>query len=214
MKKVALQVLFFFATAASALGNGNVVGNGGNVGQCEAGGRWKLLDLIEAGRDRGFHYTQLERYRGQNWERAFTAIVARYLRPAPATQRRLLELFRHRRAQMNFVKNGLPLYSSGSLDGTCRVQQAAIQYTGSVLSGSAVDLQISAPVWSVLDSDQRAALLLHEYLISTRLFEDGGCVTGEVRGLVAFVLSDEALAMAPGDWQIVFGRQCSDFPSL
>lgn len=197
------------ALAVPALG-GYDFGNGGMVIRCGSadGPPAALLDVHEGSR-RGATYRHLGSVRGQPLERAFARILRSHFGRAPEIERLFAEWFARRSTEIEFVRG--PVHSPrnpGSIEapvGCRRVQAAAQRIRHPVTPGAPQEIRIDREIWNALPTDQRAALLVHEYMIRWNYFVDS-TRPREVIGQVSYLLSDRALADDDARWFLAFAN--------
>lgn len=202
MKRLFVLVMIFgFATAAHA---GYDFGNGGMGVFCTKASpeTATLLDVFEGAR-RGLTYRHLRSLRSLTVDQAFDRILRTHLRRAPDISN-LFSAWSSRRAdEIEFARGPVEsLRNPGSIAnlGDCRRIQIAAQWIHFPLSLKAPQkILIDRAPWSLLPSDQRAALLFHEYMIRWGHVAGAGCVR-DVIGQVAYLLSDRALSDEDARW--------------
>jgi hypothetical protein len=220
---ILLQIILSL-NLAHARNNGNVVGNGGNTVTCPQSvatseifsRQMTVLDLLEGQLLQSHSYKKLAGFRGQSLEQAFPQAVRMFLPYALWERGQFIGRFALRAQQMHFSPNDLPALSSISFYAQslgCTIQQAAIQY-GSAQPIPVEDLylDVSAKIWNAMQTDQKIALLFHEYLLKDRLLMQGGCAVNNIREITGFILSDEAGAVSQSDWQYETNQSCMQDP--
>lgn len=191
-------------------GNGYVVGNGGNTVTCPPSVSGEIfsqqtavLDVFEGKFGQGLSYTKLVSFRSQPLEIAFPKAVAVFLKHSPWRTQQVMGRFANRSQNLRFVSGELPLKNSSlnaALRG-CTVEQAAIQYTNIPITADAeLKIDVSQSIWNGMGTDQKIALLMHEYILKDYLFSEGICAHSAIHNKVGFVLSDEAVRSNQGDW--------------
>ena len=219
-----LGFLSFLLAAQFALaGNGHVIGNGGNTVTCPSNPMDSIflpktttvLDLMEGRVFYNYHYKKLSQLSGQTLETAFPLAVRTFLPLSSWEQIQFLNRFSKRAKQTFFVTEDLPLLSNNSSiflfaeSLNCEIQQAAIQYGPQNPSPEdPLELKISKKIWETLQTDQKIALLFHEYLLKDRILSEGACAVQDIRDLIAFILSDESTQISPQAWRQTLDRQC------
>jgi hypothetical protein len=204
-------------------GNGNVVGNGGNSVTCMAPfgtspsfvqGQ-SILDLAEGETYVHFHYQKLLSLRQLPLEQGFARALSMFLSRSAFERTQLALRFHNFKEEVTWEPAGLmPLltFSRLQLKG-CLIHQAAVQYGPAVASPSdPLKLSLSLPIWQRLTTDLRVALLFHEFLLKDRLLMQGACSTNQIRELVGFLLSDEAVAASNSDWSFELAKSCHKDP--
>lgn len=218
-----LLVLAAMILPAPAFAGGSwELGNGGNVVRCSQGshgpelfGPTKLavLDLYEGARWQQATYHELRSLRPLPWPRAFERLLDRFLSRSPERLARYRTWFARFPQESEFSESELPLAFEARfplIGRSCRSVQAIIQHTPFLPTRQSTRLQISLPVWRQLESDQRAALLLHEYVLREMLFLYRNCHVADVRRQVGFVLSDQALDVPAAAWNERFAPATCD----
>jgi hypothetical protein len=204
-------------------GNGNVVGNGGNSVICMAPSgdssvfvqRQSILDIAEGETYFQLHYKHLLSLRQLPLETGFARALALFLSHSDFERTQLALRMRNFKQEVTWAPMGLlPLFTFSRLQlHGCTVHQAAIQYGPAEASPSdPLQLSLSLPIWQSLTTDLRVALLFHEFLLKDRLLMQGACSVDQIRELVGFLLSDEALAASASDWNFELARSCHKDP--
>lgn len=202
----------------AAMAGGSVVPNGGTIVICPASvtqpqifvNQTAVLDLFEGALDHGYTYKRLAQFRGKNFESAFIQAVRLFMEKSPGHRDRILEQFAVRSKAVRYVTELEDIVRTTSwwsfLKG-CTLEQAAVQYTPrNPRSALGFEIQIRNAVWNGdktrkgLETDQKIALMLHEYLMAESIPALGACAYDNIRLAAGFVLSDQALVTPESQW--------------
>lgn len=174
-----------------------------------------LHDLFD-GRVRGRTYKKLASFRGQPFETAYPAAVKMFFGRSAYLQDALLTHFARRDRELRFTDGPLPriaLTSIPVLLNGYRAVQAAVQWSPQIATvNDPLFIQISRAFWTgpaALETDQKIALLFHEYLFGTQIAVGNICASSRVVEVLSSVLSDQAFGMDRDEWawSINFGCQ-------
>lgn len=216
------MILNLFFAAQAAFAHGNVVTNGGYVVLCPssvaqpqifADGR-AVLDIFEGWKAQGYTYKKLYSYRGQNLENAFPQAMRRFFSRSPWHGRSFQRQFANRNRMIKLTPTVLQLgtYSWVANQFQCEVEQAAVQYMESQSSPEdLISINIRSDLWTgarALPTDQKIALLVHEYLLGEHRGINESCVVNRVRASTAALLSDQADSFSSSDWSDFITFEC------
>lgn len=218
MKRLLLTALVVLPSFAFA--NGHVIPNGGDVAVCPADKAkpdifhqgLAFLDLFEIKSSYRYTYRELATFRSMDLETAFPLAVKKFFDRSRSAQEMLLAHFGERAAQIRFV-NGLKRLPEGSLNAVlqgCRVRSFATQYsrTNSV-PGTPLAIEIDRAIWQAAGTDQKLALLFHEYIFGEQLNSGTPCAHAYVSRLVGSVLSDQAATWSLNQWVFLWNPSCT-----
>lgn len=219
-------ILFLLSMAHGRAGgdNGNVAGNGGGIIVCPdkrtsdifANGI-AIYDVYEGKKTFNLTYKTLASFRSQNFEQAFNSAVSRFLKRDPWRASQIKENFGKRHSQIKMIHEdmGFGDVSWWALWEGCDMRRAAMQYGPRVPSPVVVlNLEISSDIWNGggqypgLTTDQKIALLFHEYFMKDYLFVEGTCAYSLIHVLVSYVLSDQGLSDPDPKWREQVSRRC------
>lgn len=204
---------------------GSVVENGGNYVLCEnnpvtnevLSKGFGSLDIFEGSVQQGQHYKKLSSFRGQRLESAYPKAIKLFFGRWPSLRYEMQRLFDRRGADLTYVDESL-LASRSRLSFVairkgCTVGQAAIQRVRPFEAlGATLPILISRQAWSRFETDQKIALLVHEYLQAVLYSQQNSCAIRFSRDVVGRMLADEASSLSVGDWGRLIDLECGDRP--
>ena len=177
-----MMIKLLFVLNSVFAGNGNVVGNGGFIVVCPShesseifSNQIAFYDLYEDAGPASATFKHLRSFRSMKFDEAFPKAVNLFLRHDPERAERMLQRFslfsrqtRFSNADLDGVMPSWKVYSN-----SCKAQQAAVQYghTHPRLD-EPMDLVIVKKIWDRLATDQKIALLFHEYLVKDYVFAE------------------------------------------
>lgn len=212
-----LLIKLSFLLSSAFAGNGYVVGNGGETVICSSAtqnyeilyNKSAVLDVFEGSVYWSFHYKKLSAFRGQPLEQAFPVAVRDFFKRSPGAANQFLKYFSQFSKGVFLVEDSkledLHVWAPiASLHG-CSVVQAAMQYAeGPGQLVKPLRIEIKKSLWKSLPTDQKIALLIHEYLEAWYFQVKGPAINFGVRDSVAFFLSDQAAAVPMTEWGSYF----------
>lgn len=130
----------------------------------------------------------------------------------------MLRHFRNRPAEIVFTNevlenlNRVSLYTIGR---NCSCEQAAVQYYEVIANPHApTRIRISNSIWNTLATDQKIALLVHEYYLTDTIVMYGHCTVQETPRITWSSLSDQALKATPSDRRLFYHFECGGQPPI
>ena len=218
-----LVIVLVSMMVSQAWAGGSAVENGGTYVLCPQASAdpqifhrgIAVLDIFDGRNHAQLNYRQLSSYRGEALETAYPKAIKRFFGRSQGLQHRMLAAFKHFNTATKFVpEHTLPWLNTPSLPAWlagCRVHPAAVQSVDSRgLGGDAVPLRIGREPWKAMGTDQKIALLVHEYLQATIHRIVPSCTAGKIRALVGQVLSDEAAGYELTHWSYLFPSLCEE----
>lgn len=217
-----MNMIGLFLVMAQAWAGGSVVENGGGVVRCASvtedsnifHSGIATIDLFEGQEHFRLNYSTLASFRGQSLEVAFPKTIRRFFRHSSGMQHRLLKMFGTFSSSLFVADHSLPNLNAVSLTAWlkgCQTQPAAVQIVST--NGRSMDdvrLILGTRVWSELATDQKIALLVHEYLQAATHSITSSCAVGKIRVLVARILSDEGLELSADEWSRLIPSVCDE----
>ena len=177
-----MMIKLLFVLNSVFAGNGNVVGNGGFIVACPGHQSSEIFsngiafyDLYEDAGPQDATFKHLRSFRSLKFEEAFPQAVNLFLRHDPSRRERMLQRFSRFSRQTRFSNEDLDgvLPSWKVFSNNCEVKQAAVQY-GHTLPriDEPMNLVIVKKIWNRLTTDQKIALIFHEYLVKDYIFAE------------------------------------------
>lgn len=197
---------------ATAWGNGHVVPNGGIFVRCPAenarseifSGGLALLDLFEARHGQRYTYRKLASFRGQSLETAFPKATRLFFGRSAFLTEDLKRHFRQRDRELTLSNRRaslFPHFSYWASVNRCEFITAAVQRSPVIPNPSLpLSIELYAPVWTNLETDQKLALLFHEYVFGEMLARGNACAYQRIWSFIGYMLSDRALKDSDTEW--------------
>lgn len=213
-----MKMILFLALVLASISSqarhegGSVVENGGSYVECKSElskdisvNNIAVLDIFEGVVGQNLHYTKLAEFRGMPLAQAYPAAIAKFF-ARDTNQDMMYSHFERFRNQIEFTDDrllpDLRIKSEVAEKKSCAVKQLAVQYIPFPAEpGADIKILIARNIWSSLETDQKVALLIHEFYEAIYYQIIGPCIYTEVRDRVGFILSDEALALSDREFQ-------------